>query len=1130
MRGLAIPATASTSDYQRELSNEYGTEFSSNNDDNIPIDPALGGTPIDPLLLAQQPTEQNHIPNTEPTRTPPREPSPILYNQYSQAPQGDPFAPQPEYHPILDEPPPPPSPSKPPRRRRAPPRERECGFCIENNRSRDGERLVTCYDCGRSAHPSCLELSHIGELIETYNWNCIECKKCEVCLKKGADDRMLFCDSCDRGWHTDCLNPPVENVPDEKWYCPRCPDVVESERATSVASSSRLMETPKASKGKGKAIAISDDEEDDSDEESEEEEPVAPQKRGRGRPPRNPGSSQSPSKKAKRPRDSPRSVKRLRLQPPKPPASTPSLRLRLPKVRGRQDNDEEPPGLLDDILPSDDRDTSKTFILPSDKQKFEKSRASADVKLGPAPHRQRRTSDPDTPGPSSRPLRSSMHQSQIPSPSASPAPSSVSGAQGARHHHGDHPAPLRISTIRFGQYDIKTWYNAPFPEEYSNLPEGRLWICEFCLKYMKSHFVANRHRMKCKSRNPPGDEIYRDDVVSIFEVDGRKNKIYCQNLCLLSKMFLDHKSLFYDVEPFLFYVITEVDDCGARFVGYFSKEKRSPKDYNVSCIMTLPVRQRQGWGNLLIDFSYLLSKKERRLGSPEKPLSALGALGYRNYWTLALMRYLATAPDRPRLEDICFATSMTVEDVHATLVQQNMITVRETTPPRIKPSPGQSIKFPKGRKNGVARRHLQRTQTEKARAGEADASKEPFVPPTQYEIRWERSQVVDYLTNWESKGYLQLKPEKLQWSPYILAKMNKPEAPSAADINALLTTEKLAAQGLLVNGVGPQAFLPLNGQPSTPNGVAASPAGSPILEDQSDDDLPTGFPSRDRRTEVLRSTSDPPRILRSRSTQQTPLASTPSRGMAGRLRRGASAKGKGKEKQATPSDDENDDEDDGAEAAEDTGRRLRSRDVAPGLPSLTHSRRASPKKRRRVDSSSEDEAPSPRRSASTAFDSTVHSPADVDTTACAQELPQINGLGATRQPIGVVCSTNGDSPADSNASPPIIKTIVVQTGGDGEAVKSEDPGTPFTTERQSEDTVFIVDPASSLEGNVKGLNGAVAIVVEAWKHERETVQEVEQNDEPMLEDVGDDADADADADADVDAEGEEDDGEDVDMG
>lgn len=67
-------------------------------------------------------------------------------------------------------------------------------------------------------------------------------------------------------------------------------------------------------------------------------------------------------------------------------------------------------------------------------------------------------------------------------------------------------------------------------------------------------------------------------------------------------MFLDHKTLYYDVEPFLFYVMTEVDDLGARFVGYFSKEKRSP-DNNVSCIMTLPVRQRKGWGQLLIDFS-----------------------------------------------------------------------------------------------------------------------------------------------------------------------------------------------------------------------------------------------------------------------------------------------------------------------------------------------------------------------------------------------------------------------------------------------------------------------------------------------------------------------------------------------
>ena len=100
-------------------------------------------------------------------------------------------------------------------------------------------------------------------------------------------------------------------------------------------------------------------------------------------------------------------------------------------------------------------------------------------------------------------------------------------------------------------------------------------------------------------------------------------QIYCQNLCLLAKMFLDHKTLYYDVEPFLFYIITETDEYGARFVGYFSKEKRSPMNYNVSCIMTLPVRQRKGWGNLLIDFSQFISfpyPSVWRLTDPPCPL------------------------------------------------------------------------------------------------------------------------------------------------------------------------------------------------------------------------------------------------------------------------------------------------------------------------------------------------------------------------------------------------------------------------------------------------------------------------------------------------------------------------------
>lgn len=77
--------------------------------------------------------------------------------------------------------------------------------------------------------------------------------------------------------------------------------------------------------------------------------------------------------------------------------------------------------------------------------------------------------------------------------------------------------------------------------------------------------------MKCTLTHPPSDEIYRKGDISVFEVDGITNKTYCQNLCLLAKMFLNKKTLFYDVESFLFYILTKNDKKGCHLVGYFSK-------------------------------------------------------------------------------------------------------------------------------------------------------------------------------------------------------------------------------------------------------------------------------------------------------------------------------------------------------------------------------------------------------------------------------------------------------------------------------------------------------------------------------------------------------------------------------
>lgn len=138
-------------------------------------------------------------------------------------------------------------------------------------------------------------------------------------------------------------------------------------------------------------------------------------------------------------------------------------------------------------------------------------------------------------------------------------------------------------------------------------------------------------------------------------------------------MFLDHKTLYYDVEPFLFYIITEVDEQGCHFVGYFSKEKKSSANYNLSCILTLPQYHRKGYGQLLIDFSYLLSRKEGRCGSPEKPLSDLGLLTYRSYWRTAVLEQLILSKKPMSIQDLSTQTGMTPDDIIATLQDLDMI-------------------------------------------------------------------------------------------------------------------------------------------------------------------------------------------------------------------------------------------------------------------------------------------------------------------------------------------------------------------------------------------------------------------------------------------------------------------------
>ncbi|KAJ6930525.1 histone acetyltransferase of the MYST family 1-like isoform X1 [Populus alba x Populus x berolinensis] len=169
--------------------------------------------------------------------------------------------------------------------------------------------------------------------------------------------------------------------------------------------------------------------------------------------------------------------------------------------------------------------------------------------------------------------------------------------------HEEFTKVKNIATIELGRYEIETWYFSPFPPEYNDCLQ--LYFCEFCLNFMKRKEQLQRHMKKCDLKHPPGDEIYRSGTLSMFEIDGKKNKVYGQNLCYLAKLFLDHKTLYYDVDLFLFYVLCECDDRGCHMVGYFSKEKHSEESYNLACILTLPPYQRKGYGKFLIAFCKL---------------------------------------------------------------------------------------------------------------------------------------------------------------------------------------------------------------------------------------------------------------------------------------------------------------------------------------------------------------------------------------------------------------------------------------------------------------------------------------------------------------------------------------------
>ena len=158
-----------------------------------------------------------------------------------------------------------------------------------------------------------------------------------------------------------------------------------------------------------------------------------------------------------------------------------------------------------------------------------------------------------------------------------------------------------------------------------------------------------------------------------------QTQIFCQNLSLFAKLFLDNKSVFFDVSGFNYFLL--VHNPTSQIVGFFSKEKMSWDNNNLACILIFPPWQRKSLGLILMGLSYEISRREEILGGPEKPISDLGKKGYNRFWGREIARWLLEARETDKKKgkgmvtvgDVSRGTWIHGEDCLAVLREMDLV-------------------------------------------------------------------------------------------------------------------------------------------------------------------------------------------------------------------------------------------------------------------------------------------------------------------------------------------------------------------------------------------------------------------------------------------------------------------------
>ncbi|KAJ8955723.1 hypothetical protein NQ318_008595 [Aromia moschata] len=107
-----------------------------------------------------------------------------------------------------------------------------CQFCHSGDNE---DKLLLCDGCDKGYHTYCFKPKM--ENIPDGDWKCYQIKvlprvyeqgyrerNCIVCGKKisSTGTKLILCELCPRAYHSDCMQPQLHKVPRGKWYCSNC--------------------------------------------------------------------------------------------------------------------------------------------------------------------------------------------------------------------------------------------------------------------------------------------------------------------------------------------------------------------------------------------------------------------------------------------------------------------------------------------------------------------------------------------------------------------------------------------------------------------------------------------------------------------------------------------------------------------------------------------------------------------------------------------------------------------------------------------------------------------------------------------------------------------------------------------